>query len=162
RSGGDAGGGSAGPADGGAARAGPPRRPDRRQCRRQPGRPDGRPAACGRPPDGGARPGLRGLSALICPGKEGVMRPTTLTGTLTVANGPRAGLEYELPELGLYVLGRGEECHPRLPNELPYKDISRRHCLLSLHPSEVWVLDLHSKDGPCVNGEMIGALSCPD
>jgi pSer/pThr/pTyr-binding forkhead associated (FHA) protein len=89
------------------------------------------------------------------------MSPRTLTVTLTVVNGPRAGLEYELPELGLYVLGRGEECHPRLPNEPPYKDVSR-HCLLSLHPSEVWVLDLHSKNGTYVNGEKIAKLTCPD
>jgi pSer/pThr/pTyr-binding forkhead associated (FHA) protein len=90
------------------------------------------------------------------------MRPRIMTVTLTVANGPRAGLAYELPELGLYVLGRGEECHPRLPNELPYKDISRRHCLVSLNPAEVWVLDLHSKNGTYVNGEKIGKLTCPD
>ena len=90
------------------------------------------------------------------------MRPRTMTVTLTVVNGPRAGLEYELPELGIYVVGRGEDCYPRLPNELPYKDVSRRHCLLSLHPCEVWVLDLHSKNGTYVNGEPIGKLTCPD
>jgi len=90
------------------------------------------------------------------------MRPRTLTVTLTVASGPRAGLEYELPEVGLYVLGRGEECHPRLPNALPYKDVSRCHCLVGLRPSEVWVLDLHSRNGTSVNGEPIGKLTCPD
>src|SRR5262245_44573779 len=89
------------------------------------------------------------------------MSPRTLTVTLTVANGPRAGLAYAIVEPGVYVLGRGAECHPRLPNELPYKDVSRRHCLESLQPSEVWVLDLHSKNGTYANGERIGKLTCP-
>jgi len=79
-----------------------------------------------------------------------------MTVTLTVVNGPRAGLEYELPELGIYVVGRGEDCYPRLPNELPYKDVSRHHCLVSIHRSEVWVRDLHSRNGTYVNGEQIG------
>src|SRR5262245_8247520 len=89
------------------------------------------------------------------------MSPRTMTVTLTVVNGPRAGLEYELPEPGLYVVGRAEECHPRLPNEFPYKDVSRRHCLVSLDPSGVWVLDLHSKNGTYVNGELISTLFYP-
>jgi pSer/pThr/pTyr-binding forkhead associated (FHA) protein len=93
---------------------------------------------------------------------EGIMSPRTLTVTLTLANGPRARLAYEFPELGNYVVGRAEECHPRLPNELPYMDVSRRHCLVSLHRSEVWVLDLHSKNGTYVNGEQVGKLTCFD
>ena len=90
------------------------------------------------------------------------MSPPTLTVTLTVAHGPRAGLEYELPEPGVYVLGRGAECHPRLPNELPYKDVSRRHCLVGLSPSGVWVLDLDSRNGTFVNGQPVGQLTGPD
>jgi pSer/pThr/pTyr-binding forkhead associated (FHA) protein len=89
------------------------------------------------------------------------MRPTILTVTLTVVTGPRAGLAYEIFEPAVYVLGRGEDCHPRLPDELAYKDVSRRHCLVGLHPCEVWVLDLHSTSGTSVNGARIG-ISRPE
>ena len=49
-----------------------------------------------------------------------------LTVTLTVANGPLVGQAYEFREPAVYVVGRAAECYPRLPDELPYKDISRR------------------------------------
>jgi pSer/pThr/pTyr-binding forkhead associated (FHA) protein len=90
------------------------------------------------------------------------MTPPTLTVILTVVNGPHAGLAYELPEAGVYVLGRAADCYPRLPSAFPYQDISRRHCLLSLQPWEVWVLDLHSTNGTYVNGQPVGTLTCPD
>src|SRR5262245_36401068 len=90
------------------------------------------------------------------------MSPRPLTVTLTVVNGPRAGLAYELPASGIYVLGRAEKCHPRLPNEFPYTDVSRSHCLVGICPSEVWVLDLHSTNGTYVNGVPISKLTCPD
>src|SRR5262245_17677589 len=90
------------------------------------------------------------------------MRPQTLIVTLTVANGPRAGLAYALTEAGVYVLGRGTECHARLPDESPYQDVSRRHCLLRVNPSGVWVLDLHSRNGTFVNGQPVGQRTGPD
>jgi len=76
--------------------------------------------------------------------------------TLTLANGPLAGLEFEFREPAVYVLGRAEECYPRLPDDYHHKDISRHHCLLSINPPEVWVQDLGSKNGTYVNGEKVG------
>ncbi len=78
------------------------------------------------------------------------------TVTLTVLNGPLAGKEYEFQEPAVCVLGRAEECYPRLPDDIEHQDVSRHHCLLSINPPEVWVQDLGSKNGTFVNGEKIG------
>jgi pSer/pThr/pTyr-binding forkhead associated (FHA) protein len=84
------------------------------------------------------------------------MRPRTLTVTLTVANGPLAGQEYEFRDSAVYVLGRAAACYPRLPDELPYKDISRHHCLLRVQLPELRLLDLGSSNGTFVNGAKVG------
>jgi pSer/pThr/pTyr-binding forkhead associated (FHA) protein len=82
------------------------------------------------------------------------MNPTAVT--LTVATGPLAGQEYVFREPAVFVLGRAEECYPRLPDDYLHKDISRHHCLLSVNPPEVWVQDLGSRNGTYVNGKKIG------
>jgi pSer/pThr/pTyr-binding forkhead associated (FHA) protein len=79
-----------------------------------------------------------------------------LTVTLTMANGPLVGKEYEFCDSAIYLLGRGPECYPRLPDELLYKDISRHHCLLSIHLPELRLLDLGSTNGTFVNGAKVG------
>jgi pSer/pThr/pTyr-binding forkhead associated (FHA) protein len=84
-----------------------------------------------------------------------------LTVTLTMANGPLVGQEYEFREPAVYVLGRAAECYPRLPDELPYKDISRHHCLPSINLPEVRVLDLGSTNGTFVNGAKVGQPAGP-
>lgn len=82
------------------------------------------------------------------------MSPTAIT--LTVVTGPLAGQEYVFQEPAVYVLGRAEECYPRLPDDYYHKDVSRHHCLLSVNPPEMWVQDLGSKNGTYVNGKKIG------
>jgi len=82
------------------------------------------------------------------------MNPTAIT--LTIVKGPLAGQEYVFQEPAVYVLGRAEECHPRLPDDYYHKDVSRHHCLLSVNPPEMWVQDLGSKNGTYVNGKKIG------
>jgi pSer/pThr/pTyr-binding forkhead associated (FHA) protein len=82
------------------------------------------------------------------------MNATTVT--LTVLNGPTAGHIYEFHEPTVYVLGRAEDCYPRLPADVEHQDISRHHCMLSISPPEVWIQDLGSKNGTYVNGEKIG------
>jgi pSer/pThr/pTyr-binding forkhead associated (FHA) protein len=82
------------------------------------------------------------------------MNATTVT--LTALTGSLAGHTYEFHEPAVYVLGRAEECYPRLPADLEHLDVSRHHCLLSINPPEVWVQDLGSKNGTHVNGEKIG------
>jgi pSer/pThr/pTyr-binding forkhead associated (FHA) protein len=85
-----------------------------------------------------------------------------LTVTLTIANGPLVGQEYELRDAADYVLGRGAECYLQLPDESPYKDTSRRHCLLRIELPEVRLLDLGSTNGTFVNGAKIGCSAGPD
>jgi pSer/pThr/pTyr-binding forkhead associated (FHA) protein len=82
-----------------------------------------------------------------------------MTVTLTVANGPLVGEVYAFREPAVYVVGRAAECYPRLPDQLPYKDISRRHCLLSVNLPELRLLDLGSTNGTFVNGARLGPLS---
>jgi pSer/pThr/pTyr-binding forkhead associated (FHA) protein len=75
---------------------------------------------------------------------------------LTVANGPLVGQAYEFREPAVYVLGRAAECYLRLPDQRPYKDISRHHCLLSVNLPELRLLDLGSTNGTFVNGARLG------
>jgi pSer/pThr/pTyr-binding forkhead associated (FHA) protein len=86
---------------------------------------------------------------------------SSLMVTLTVGNGPLVGQEYELRDAADHVLGRAAECYPPLPDEFPYKDISRRHCLLRVELPEVGLLDLGSTNGTFVNGAKIGQLAGP-
>jgi pSer/pThr/pTyr-binding forkhead associated (FHA) protein len=79
-----------------------------------------------------------------------------LSVTLTMANGPLVGREYQFRDSAVYVLGRGAECYPQLPDQLPYKDISRRHCLLRVQLPELRLLDLGSSNGTFVNGAKVG------
>ena len=79
-----------------------------------------------------------------------------LTVSLTVANGPLVGQAYEFRDSAVYIMGRAAECYPRLPDELPYKDISRHHCLLSINLPELGLLDLGSTNGTFVNGARLG------
>jgi hypothetical protein len=67
-----------------------------------------------------------------------------LTVTLTIGNGPLVGQEYEFRDAAFYVLGRAVQCYPQFPDERPYKDISRHHCLLSIQLPQVRLLDLGS------------------
>jgi pSer/pThr/pTyr-binding forkhead associated (FHA) protein len=76
--------------------------------------------------------------------------------TLTVGNGPLVGRAYELRDAADHVLGRAEECYPPLPDVFPYKDISRRHCLLRVALPEVGLLDLGSTNGTFVNATKLG------
>jgi pSer/pThr/pTyr-binding forkhead associated (FHA) protein len=87
------------------------------------------------------------------------MNATTVT--LTVLNGPLVGHAYEFHEPAVYVLGRAEECYPRLPADVEHQDVSRHHCMLSISPPEVWIQDLGSKNGTYVNGEKIGQRPRP-
>jgi pSer/pThr/pTyr-binding forkhead associated (FHA) protein len=79
-----------------------------------------------------------------------------MTVTLTVVNGPLVGQAYEFREPAVHVFGRARECYPRLPDERPYKDISRHHCLLRVNLPELWLLDLSSTNGTFINGARLG------
>jgi serine/threonine-protein kinase len=72
-----------------------------------------------------------------------------------MANGPLVGQEFEFRDSAVYVLGRGPECYPRLPDDLLLKDISRHHCLLSVQLPDLRLLDLGSTNGTFVNGARV-------
>jgi pSer/pThr/pTyr-binding forkhead associated (FHA) protein len=75
---------------------------------------------------------------------------------LTVIQGKLKGKQYVLRGRTHCVLGRGDCCHPRLPDDLEHRDVSRMHCLLDLNPPHVFVRDLGSRNGTYLNGELIG------
>src|SRR5262249_56487828 len=85
---------------------------------------------------------------------EDSMRP--LSVTLTMANGPLVGRAYEFRDAAVYLLGRGADCYPQLPDQVPYKDISRYHCLLRVQLPEVRLLDLGNSNGTVVNAAQVG------
>src|SRR5262249_26827794 len=86
--------------------------------------------------------------------KEGPMSP--LTVTLTMANGPLVGQEYEFRDCAVYLLGRGPECYLRLSGDPLYKGISRHHCLLSIRLPELRLRDLCSTNGTFAKGAQVG------
>ena len=47
------------------------------------------------------------------------------------------------------VVGRHPDCDYRIDNPL----VSRQHCALTLRDGRVWVEDLRSRNGTCLNGE---------
>jgi serine/threonine-protein kinase len=80
----------------------------------------------------------------------------TPTVTLTIQNGRLAGtyFQFDLPRRCL--IGRANDCQLRLPCGLEFLGVSRHHCLLTIHPPEVWVRDCGSRNGTKLNGMQIG------
>jgi pSer/pThr/pTyr-binding forkhead associated (FHA) protein len=76
--------------------------------------------------------------------------------TLTFLNGVREGTEIILEDPKRFLLGRSSDCDILLPRQPGLMDVSRRHCALELRPEGVFVLDLGSRNGTYVNGELIG------
>jgi pSer/pThr/pTyr-binding forkhead associated (FHA) protein len=75
---------------------------------------------------------------------------------LTVVQGKLAGRQFIFRGRTHCVVGRGDCCHPRLPDNDAHRDVSRLHCLLDLNPPHVSVRDLGSRNGTYLNGELIG------
>jgi pSer/pThr/pTyr-binding forkhead associated (FHA) protein len=69
---------------------------------------------------------------------------------LIVASGKSAGRSIAIKRNQL-LIGRAEECDVRPLSE----EVSRRHCAITVGPSEVWVEDLRSRNGTLVNGVKI-------
>lgn len=76
---------------------------------------------------------------------------------LRIAKGPLAGTTYVFDKPSICVLGRGDSCHPRLPNDEHHKDISRYHCMLVINPPQVFIQDLGSSNGTFLNGKALKA-----
>ncbi|MBU2548605.1 MAG: FHA domain-containing protein [Proteobacteria bacterium] len=81
---------------------------------------------------------------------------------LRVTQGPLKGMEYVFPDRTSTILGRGVDCHPRLPDDEAHQTISRHHCLLDVNPPRARIRDLGSLNGTWVNGRVIGRRSGPE
>ena len=75
---------------------------------------------------------------------------------LTITRGPLAGQTFAFEEHTTRLLGRGEDCDPRLPDDQDHRLISRHHCLLEINPPAIRVRDFGSRNGTFVNGKKIG------
>jgi pSer/pThr/pTyr-binding forkhead associated (FHA) protein len=76
--------------------------------------------------------------------------------TLTVVEGPHRGEELACVGRTQLTIGRSTECTFQLRGS--YEDwlVSRRHCLIAVHPDGVEIRDLESRNGTYVNGQRLG------
>lgn len=76
--------------------------------------------------------------------------------TLTVTQGALAGQAFVFDERTSCIIGRADDCTPKLPNDEQHKTISRHHCLLDINPPDIRIRDFGSLNGTYVNGTKIG------
>ena len=76
--------------------------------------------------------------------------------TLTLVNGRGERQEFVFDERSTCLIGRGEDCSPRLPNDENHRSVSRHHCMLDINPPDVRIRDFGSRNGTYVNGVKIG------
>jgi pSer/pThr/pTyr-binding forkhead associated (FHA) protein len=74
----------------------------------------------------------------------------TMIVKMIVASGKSAGRSIAIKRNKL-LIGRAEQCDVRPLSE----EVSRRHCAITVGPTEVWVEDLGSRNGTFVNGTKI-------
>jgi hypothetical protein len=78
--------------------------------------------------------------------------------TLTALTGPLAGQVFVFTDRTTCIVGRADDCAPRLPNDddLNNMAISRHHCLFDINPPDIRVRDFGSRNGTYVNRTLIG------
>jgi len=76
---------------------------------------------------------------------------------LLVSNGVCAGTVFLLAH-DPTIVGRSEECHVIIPD--PW--ISSRHCHLEMRSGELWIVDLGSRNGTCVDGRRVHEAALRD
>ncbi len=76
--------------------------------------------------------------------------------TLTVTKGQLQGQAFAFAERTTCIIGRADDCSPRLPTDDHHQTISRHHCLLDVNPPDARVRDFGSLNGTYVNGTKIG------
>lgn len=74
----------------------------------------------------------------------------TMIVKMIVASGKSAGRSIAIKRNKL-LIGRAEQCDVRPLSE----EVSRRHCAITVGPTEIWVEDLGSRNGTFVNGTKI-------
>jgi hypothetical protein len=75
---------------------------------------------------------------------------------LKLKNGRFVGKTYEFHGSRRILVGRGEDCEIRLPNEPGFFTVSRHHCLFDIDPPAICVQDSGSMNGTYLNGMQIG------
>ncbi|MBW0017068.1 MAG: protein kinase [Mycobacterium sp.] len=77
--------------------------------------------------------------------------------TLSIVEGPGTGARYRYDERATAILGRADDCNPRIdPEPGANQLVSRHHCLFDINPPDIRVRDFGSLNGTYVNGEEIG------
>ncbi len=82
--------------------------------------------------------------------------------TFAITTGPLAGQQFVYEDRTTCILGRAQDCEPRLlwkpetPKAPENGWISRHHCLLDINPPDVRIRDFGSLNGTFVNGQKIG------
>ncbi|MEV0645625.1 FHA domain-containing protein [Phytomonospora sp. NPDC050363] len=76
--------------------------------------------------------------------------------TLSQVDGAGEAVEYVFTERTTRVLGRAEDCDPRLPDDRRHRTVSRHHCLLDVNPPAARIRDFGSLNGTYVNETRIG------
>lgn len=75
---------------------------------------------------------------------------------LTITKGNLAGQKFEFDSRTTCIIGRANDCYPKIPDDEYHRTISRYHCLLDINPPNIRVRDFGSKNGTFVNGQKIG------
>jgi hypothetical protein len=78
------------------------------------------------------------------------------TVSLSLVDGRGERTEFVFDERSTCLIGRGEDCSPRLPDDAHHRSVSRHHCMLDINPPDVRVRDFGSRNGTFVNGVKIG------
>lgn len=76
--------------------------------------------------------------------------------TLSLVRGRLEAGEYAFEERTTCLLGRAEDCSPRLPDDEHHRTVSRHHCLLDISPPAARIRDFGSLNGTYVNETRIG------
>lgn len=76
--------------------------------------------------------------------------------TLKVLQGALSRQEFVFDETTSCIVGRANDCSPRLPTDEAHRTVSRHHCLLDISPPDIRVRDFGSLNGTYVNGKKIG------
>jgi hypothetical protein len=75
---------------------------------------------------------------------------------LVVTKGPLNGASYLFDRRTTCVIGRADDCSPRMPDDDERRTVSRHHCLLDINPPDLRIRDFGSLNGTYVNGVRIG------
>src|SRR4051812_39012010 len=80
--------------------------------------------------------------------------------TLSVTAGPHAGRVFEFTRHDVFLVGRSQQAHFRLPKVDPY--FSRVHFVVEVNPPACRLTDMNSRNGTKVNGRRVTTADLAD